>query len=175
MSVRNNPSVFWFFGLSGSGKSTLSNLLHDQLKINGISSVTIDGDQLRTGINQDLGFSSEDRMENIRRSAEIAKLLLEHHQVVIASFITPEEQHREKVREILGTTVRFIFVDADLNTCRERDVKGLYKKVDSGTMNHFTGISAPFERPSQVDLVLKTNELTPSQCLSELLNTYFSD
>jgi adenylylsulfate kinase len=175
MSTRNNPSVFWFFGLSGSGKSTLSNLLRDELKIKGISTVSIDGDQLRKGINQDLGFSSEDRMENIRRSAEIAKLLLENHAVVIASFITPEEQHREKVREILGTAVRFIFVDADLNTCRERDVKGLYKKVDSGTMVHFTGISAPFERPSQVDLVLKTNERTPNECLSELLNTYFVD
>lgn len=175
MSTRNNPSVFWFFGLSGSGKSTLSNLLRHELKIKGISTVSIDGDQLRKGINQDLGFSSEDRMENIRRSAEIAKLLLENHAVVIASFITPEEQHREKVREILGTAVRFIFVDADLNTCRERDVKGLYKKVDSGTMVHFTGISAPFERPSQVDLVLKTNERTPNECISELLNTYFVD
>ena len=164
MSSRNNPSVFWFFGLSGSGKSTLSNLLSDQLKIKGISTVSIDGDQLRKGINQDLGFSSEDRMENIRRSAEIAKLLLENHEVVIASFITPEELHREKVREILGTAVRFIFVDADLNTCRERDVKGLYQKVDSGTMANFTGISAPFEHPSQVDLVLKTTELTPNEC-----------
>lgn len=175
MSSRNNPSVFWFFGLSGSGKSTLSNLLRDRLNINGISSVSIDGDQLRNGINQDLGFSSEDRMENIRRSAEIAKLLLENHQIVIASFITPEEQHREKVREILGSAVRFIFVDADLNTCRERDVKGLYKKVESGSMVNFTGISAPFELPSQVDLALKTNELSPDQCLSELINTYFAD
>jgi adenylylsulfate kinase-like enzyme len=158
MTSRNNPSVFWFFGLSGSGKSTLSNLLHDQLKIKGISTVCIDGDQLRNGINQDLGFSSEDRMENIRRSAEIAKLLLENHEIVIASFITPEEQHREKVREILGTSVRFIFVDAD-----------------SGTMTNFTGISAPFEYPSQVDLVLKTNEKTQTECLFELLKTYFSD
>ena len=175
MTSRNYPSVFWFFGLSGSGKSTLSNLLRDQLKIKGISTVCIDGDQLRNGINQDLGFSSQDRMENIRRSAEIAKLLLENHEIVIASFITPEEQHREKVREILGTSVRFIFVDADLNTCRERDVKGLYRKVESGKMVNFTGISAPFEHPSQVDLTLKTNELTPNECLSELLNTYFTD
>ena len=119
----NNPIVIWFFGLSGSGKSTLANLLLQRLKDIGISSVSIDGDQLRKGINQDLGFSSEDRMENIRRSAEIAKLLLENHQVVLASFITPEEIHREKVREILGSNVRFLFVDADLKTCQSRDVK----------------------------------------------------
>jgi len=173
MSSNPNPSVFWFFGLSGSGKSTLSNLLCDQLKSAGISTVSIDGDQLRAGINQDLGFSSEDRMENIRRSAEIAKLLLENHEVVIASFITPEEQHREKVREILGTSVRFIFVDADISICRERDVKGLYKKVDNGTMAQFTGVSAPFERPTQVDLILDTNEQTTDECLEQILRTFF--
>ena len=131
-----NPIVIWFFGLSGSGKSTLSNLLLQRLKDNGISVVSIDGDQLRKGINQDLGFSSEDRMENIRRSAEIAKLLLENHQVVLASFITPEEGHREKVREILGVNVRFLFVDADLKTCQSRDVKGLYQNVSQGTLNN---------------------------------------
>jgi adenylylsulfate kinase len=173
MSNSPNPYVFWFFGLSGSGKSTLSNLLLDQLKTKGISTVSIDGDQLRAGINEDLGFSSEDRMENVRRSAEIAKLLLEHHQVVLASFITPEEQHREKVREILGTSVRFIFVDADISICRERDVKGLYKKVDNGTMVQFTGVSAPFERPSQVDLIVDTNKQTTDECLEQILHTFF--
>jgi adenylyl-sulfate kinase len=170
-----NPIVIWFFGLSGSGKSTLANLLLNHLNDSGISAVSIDGDQLRAGINQDLGFSSEDRMENIRRSAEIAKLLLENHEVVLASFITPEDAHREKVREILGNTVRFVFVDADLNTCQIRDVKGLYKQATNQEVNHFTGISAPFERPAQVDLVLKTTDLTPNECLSELLNTYFAD
>ena len=170
-----NPIVIWFFGLSGSGKSTLANLLLNHLNDSGISAVSIDGDQLRAGINQDLGFSSEDRMENIRRSAEIAKLLLENHEVVLASFITPEDAHREKVREILGNTVRFVFVDADLNTCQMRDVKGLYKQATNQEVNHFTGISAPFECPAQVDLVLKTTDLTPNECLSELLNTYFAD
>ncbi|MEI8116706.1 MAG: adenylyl-sulfate kinase [Flavobacteriia bacterium] len=168
-----NPIVIWFFGLSGSGKSTLANLLLNQLNDSGISAVSIDGDQLRAGINQDLGFSSEDRMENVRRSAEIAKLLLENHEVVIASFITPEEQHREKVREILGTSVRFIFVDADVSICRERDVKGLYKKVENGTMAQFTGVSAPFERPTQVDLILDTNEQTTDECLDQILHTFF--
>jgi adenylyl-sulfate kinase len=168
-----NPIVIWFFGLSGSGKSTLANLLLNQLKESGISAVSIDGDQLRKGINQDLGFSSEDRMENIRRSAEIAKLLLENHEVVLASFITPEDAHREKVREILGDAVRFIFVDADVSICRERDVKGLYKKVENGTMAQFTGVSAPFERPTQVDLILDTNEQTTDECLDQILHTFF--
>lgn len=170
----NNPIVIWFFGLSGSGKSTLVNLLLQRLKDNGISSVSIDGDQLRTGINQDLGFSSEDRMENIRRSAEIAKLLLENHEVVLASFITPEEGHREKVSEILGSNVRFLFVDADLKTCQSRDVKGLYQNVSEGTLNNFTGISAPFDRPTQVDLTIDTNEQSTDQCLDQILQTFFT-
>lgn len=171
----NNPMVIWFFGLSGSGKSTLSNLLLQKLKDKGISSVSIDGDQLRAGINQDLGFSSEDRMENIRRSAEIAKLLLENHQVVLASFITPEECHREKVREILGSTVRFLFVDADLKTCQSRDVKGLYQHVSKGKLSDFTGISAPFDRPTHVDLILDTNEQTSHQCLDQIVHTFFGE
>jgi adenylyl-sulfate kinase len=169
-----NPIVIWFFGLSGSGKSTLSNLLLNKLNESGISAVSIDGDQLRKGINQDLGFSSEDRMENIRRSAEIAKLLLENHEVVLASFITPEDAHREKVREILGNTVRFVFVDADLKTCQMRDVKGLYKQATNQEVNHFTGISAPFDRPTQVDLVLNTNEKDSEHCIAQLLNTFFT-
>jgi adenylylsulfate kinase len=171
----NNPIVIWFFGLSGSGKSTLSNLLLQKLKDKGISSVSIDGDQLRAGINQDLGFSSEDRMENIRRSAEIAKFLLEDHQVVLASFITPEVGHREKVREILGSSVRFLFVDADLKTCQSRDVKGLYQNVSQGTLNNFTGISAPFDRPTQVDLMIDTNEQSTDQCLDQIIQTFFRE
>ena len=171
----NNPMVIWFFGLSGSGKSTLSNLLLQKLKDKGISSVSIDGDQLRAGINQDLGFSSEDRMENIRRSAEIAKILLENHQVVLASFITPEECHREKVHEILGSNVRFLFVDADLKTCQSRDVKGLYQHVSKGKLSDFTGISAPFDRPTQVDLIVDTNEQTTNQCLEQILHTFFDE
>jgi len=169
-----NPIVIWFFGLSGSGKSTLANLLLNQLNDSGISAVSIDGDQLRAGINQDLGFSSEDRMENVRRSAEIAKLLLENHEVVIASFITPEDAHREKIRQILGNTVRFVFVDADLKTCQMRDVKGLYKQAKNQEVNHFTGISAPFDRPTQVDLVLNTNEKDPEHCMAQLLSTFIT-
>ena len=170
----NIPIVIWFFGLSGSGKSTLSNLLLNELKDRGISATSIDGDQLRKGINQDLGFSSEDRMENIRRSAEIAKLLLENHEVVLASFITPEDAHREKIRQILGKTVRFVFVDADLKTCQSRDVKGLYKQAANHEMNHFTGISAPFDRPAQVDLMIDTNEQSTDQCLDQIVQTFFT-
>ena len=112
-------------------------------------------------------------MENIRRSAEIAKLLLENHQVVLASFITPEEIHREKVREILGSYVRFVFVDAALQTCQSRDVKGLYQNVSKGTLGDFTGISAPFDRPSQVDLMIDTNEKSTSECLDQIVHTFF--
>ncbi len=170
-----NPIVIWFFGLSGSGKSTLSNLLLNKLNESGILAVSIDGDHLRKGINQDLGFSSEDRMENIRRSAEIAKLLLENQEVVLASFITPEVAHREKVREILGNTVRFVFVDADLNTCQTRDVKGLYKQATNQEVNHFTGISAPFDRPAQVDLIIDTNEQSTEECLGQILQSFFAE
>ena len=174
MSTSTIPNVFWFFGLSGSGKSTLSNRLGEALKSKGLPVFSIDGDQLRQGINKDLGFSSDDRKENIRRAAEISKLMSDNNQIVLASFITPEESHRAIVSLVLGNTVRFIFVDADLKTCRQRDVKGLYRQVDEGSLAQFTGISAPFEHPKKVDLVLDTTMNSVDECLSQLLHTFFS-
>jgi adenylyl-sulfate kinase len=172
MSNSNNPCVLWFFGLSGSGKSTLSTLLFERLKSQGYAVFCIDGDQLRNGLNQDLGFSSQDRMENIRRAAELAKLLSSNYNIVLASFITPEEVHRNKVRELLGDAVKFIFVDADLETCRSRDPKGLYQRAHSEAISDFTGISAPFERPNHADLVLDTAKNNDDDCLEQLLETF---
>jgi len=173
MSTSTIPKVFWFFGLSGSGKSTLSNRLGEALKSKGLPVFSIDGDQLRQGINKDLGFSSDDRKENIRRAAEISKLMSDNNQIVLASFITPEESHRDMVSQVLGNTVRFIFVEADLKTCRQRDVKGLYRQVDEGSLAQFTGVSAPFVRPKKVDLVLDTTMNSVDECLTQLLHTFF--
>jgi len=174
MENNQKAAVYWFFGLSGSGKSSLSALLFDQLRSMGKSVVKLDGDQLRAGLNSDLGFTSEDRLENIRRAAELAKLFLDNEQIVLASFITPEEIHREKVREILGDSVQFIFVDATLETCQSRDVKGLYRDASNGDLGNFTGISAPFERPSRAEFILDTNLHSKESCLNQLMQQFFS-
>jgi len=160
--------VYWFFGLSGSGKSTMADALAVYLKVSGVPILRLDGDQLRTGLNKDLGFSSEDRLENVRRAAEIAKLSLAQGISVVASFITPEEIHRKKAREILGTKVHLIFVDASMETCRQRDVKGLYHQEGKGNIQQFTGVSAPFERPIDADMIISTEEKSVEECLDVL-------
>lgn len=160
--------VYWFFGLSGSGKSTLADAFTLRLNAIGERVFRLDGDQLRKGVNKDLGFSQEDRLENVRRAAEMAQLALTQGYTVVASFISPEEIHREKVRSILGEYVELIFVDASLETCRTRDVKGLYRQEEKGNIKEFTGLSAPFDVPKEGVFRISTEGTNVDQCVDEL-------
>ncbi len=153
--LKQNPATLWLTGLSGSGKSTIAYALEQKLVASGHACVVLDGDNIRHGLNRDLGFSPEDRSENIRRIAEVAKLFNEAGLMVITAFISPYREDRAKAREIIGAG-RFIetFVDAPLAECERRDPKGLYKKARAGQIPEFTGISAPYEAPEQPDLRL---------------------
>lgn len=150
--------VFWFFGLSGSGKTTLTTALARALREQGRVVLRLDGDELRSGLCRDLGFSDEARTENIRRAAELARLAASQGQIVLAAFITPREDLRRLAREIVGTEhFDLIWVDAPLDVCRQRDPKGLYRKSAAGSVPLFTGVHSAFEAPAAVDLHLATD------------------
>lgn len=150
------PLVVWFSGLSGSGKSTLANLLEKKLFAEGFHTYILDGDNIRLGLNKDLGFDQDSRNENIRRIAEVCKLFLDSGLIVIAAFITPKEKDRRIIESILGDQYLEVFVDTPLEVCERRDVKGLYKKARNGEISNFTGISCDFEIPLNPDLHIKT-------------------
>ena len=150
--------VFWFTGLSGSGKSTLAIALELKLFEQGFHVVVLDGDNIRTGINSNLGFSEEDRTENIRRIAEIAKLFVANGQICIVSFISPMIEMRQQAKDIIGASDFVeVFIDTPLEECEARDVKGLYKKARAGEISDFTGINAPYEPPLQPDVHVITS------------------
>jgi adenylylsulfate kinase len=157
--------VFWFFGLSGSGKSAISKAVEVNLNIAGINAFRLDGDNLRRGLNNDLGFSKEDRFENIRRAAETAKLLAQAGVVVLAAFITPLEENRKTAKDILGEYYNGIYVKCRLDTCKDRDPKGLYKKAIDGVIPDFTGISAPFDEPKEDVYSIDTDKLDETSCV----------
>lgn len=156
--------VLWLTGLSGSGKSTLALALEARLFALGYHSVLLDGDNIRTGINSNLGFSNEDRMENIRRMAEVAKLFVSQGIICLVSFISPTKEMRGMAREIIGEKDFVeIFIDTPLEECEARDVKGLYKKARAGEITDFTGISAPYEAPEQPDIHIRTTGQTVAE------------
>ena len=158
--IKDQKSItIWMSGLSGSGKSTIANNLEFTLNSMGYHTYILDGDNTRLGLNKNLGFSEEDRVENIRRVSEVCKLMNDAGLIVICSFISPFQKVRDQAREIIGEE-RFVevFVDADLNTCELRDPKGLYKKARAGEIKDFTGISSPFETPKDC-IVLKNNNI----------------
>ena len=163
--------LVWYTGLSGSGKSTLSNVVESELFSKGIRTYTLDGDNIRKGINKNLGFSREDRLENLRRISEIAKLMLDTGLVVNAAFISPLISDREVVRHIVGHD-RFIevFVSTPLEECEKRDVKGLYKKARRGEIDNFTGISAPYEPPTDPQVEINTTEKEIKECARTIIN-----
>lgn len=162
--------VFWLTGLSGSGKSTLATLAQRQLFDSGIQVHILDGDTLRVGLNSDLGFSIEDRSENVRRTAHVAKLLAECGTIVIVALISPLQVHRDLAREIIGSAFQEIHIRAGLETCQRRDPKGLYERAANGSIALFTGVSAPYEVPAQPDLVLDTDELSTESGVSALIS-----
>lgn len=156
---RHTSKLLWFTGLSGSGKSTLANQLEVELHKKGIKTYVLDGDNIRRGINADLDFTPEGRSENLRRIAEIAKLFIDAGVVVLAAFVSPLRKDREKIAQIVGKQNFIeIFVNASIEECEKRDVKGLYKKARTGEIKNFTGISAPYEPPVNPDIEVDTGE-----------------
>lgn len=161
--------MLWFTGLSGSGKSTLAVALERELYNCGILCRILDGDNIRTGINNNLGFTEADRIENIRRIAEVAKLFVDCGVVTIAAFISPTEQIRQMASQIIGPNDFFeIYVSTPLEVCEQRDVKGLYKKARQGEIKNFTGISAPFEAPSHPAITIDTSAHTLEESVNLL-------
>ncbi|GAA5483635.1 adenylyl-sulfate kinase [Haloferula sargassicola] len=161
--------VLWLCGLSGSGKSTIAGALEHVLHDQGRFVIRLDGDNLRTGLNSNLGFSDEDRMENIRRTAELAKVLAANGVIVICSLITPKGALRDLARGILGDDFREIYVKASYATCQQRDPKGLYAKAAAGEIPDFTGRDSDFEEPQDPGLVLDTEQLSVEDSVFEIL------
>ncbi len=156
-SNKHNSFLLWFTGLSGSGKSTIANMVEKSLFEMGVKTYTLDGDNIRKGINKDLSFSPGDRTENIRRIAEVSNLLIDAGLVVLAAFVSPYKKDRENIRTIVKD-VNFveIFVNTSVEECERRDVKGLYKKARAGEIKNMTGISAPYEAPENPNIEIKT-------------------
>ena len=161
--------VIWLYGLSGSGKSTLANALERRLHAEGLVTTLLDGDNVRTGLNRGLGFSDEDRSENIRRIAEVSKLFVRSGVIVINAFITPRNDLRAMAREIIGPgDLIEVYVKCDFEECERRDVKGLYAKAKAGGVSHFTGAQSSFEEPDSPDLVIETAEQSLEESLEVL-------
>jgi len=155
---KHRALLIWFTGLSGSGKSTLANLVEVELHKKGMSTFSLDGDNIRQGINKDLSFAPEDRTENIRRIAEVGHLMVNAGVVTLAAFVSPYIEDRENIRNIVGSENFIeIYVNTSLEECERRDVKGLYKKARAGEIKNMTGISAPYEAPTHPDLEIITD------------------
>ena len=168
------PKLIWFTGLSGSGKSSIANILEKQLHSLGKHTITLDGDNIRHGINRDLGFNEADRVENIRRVGEIAKLMLEGGLICIASFISPFESERHMARTLVSENEFIeVFVDTPLHVCEKRDVKGLYAKARSGEIPNFTGISSPFEKPLNPEIRIDTTVTSAEEAANQII-AYFT-
>lgn len=161
--------TIWFTGLSGSGKSTLANALEKRLVAMGKHTMLLDGDNIRMGLNRNLGFTEADRVENIRRIAEVAKLMNDAGLIVLTAFISPYRKDRENARDIIGEDFFEIYVSTPLAECERRDVKGLYKKARKGEIPNFTGISSPYEAPAAPDLVIDTKETDPEEAVSLII------
>jgi adenylylsulfate kinase len=158
--------VLWFTGLSGSGKSTVANAVAKALFDKNIRNYVLDGDNVRFGLNKNLGFSAEDRTENIRRIGEVSKLFVDSGQVVLTAFISPFQEDRAQVREILeGNEFLEVYVECPLEECEKRDPKGLYKKARSGEIRDFTGIDSPYESPANPELTINTSTQSVEECV----------
>lgn len=168
--LKQHSVMIWFTGLSGSGKSTIAIALERELQKRGLLCRILDGDNIRSGINNNLGFSAEDRIENIRRIAEISKLFVDTGIITIAAFISPNNDIREMAANIIGKEdFMEIYVSTPIEECERRDVKGLYAKARKGEIKNFTGISAPFEAPQHPALSLDTSKLSVEESVNKLL------
>lgn len=165
------PCIIWLTGLSGSGKSTIANVLEQKLFENGNKTYVLDGDNIRHGLNKDLGFDEHSRVENIRRIGEVAKLFVESGHIIISAFISPFIADRHIARSLVayGEFIE-VFVDAPLEVCEERDPKGLYKKVRQGAIKNFTGIDSPYEKPITPEIHVKSDQMTEEETCTFILN-----
>lgn len=168
--LKQNSAVFWFVGLSGSGKSTVAKAVEKELHAMGYMTELLDGDNLRTGVNNNLSFTEEDRKENVRRAAEVSKLFLDAGIITICSLISPTEEIRQQAKDIIGDDCRVVYVNAPFDVCAQRDVKGLYKKALNGEIKNFTGLDSPFEAPINPFIEVKTHEETLEQSTKRLLD-----
>ncbi len=168
--LKQDAKVIWITGLSGSGKSTLASGLERKLAEKGYFTQVLDGDNIRSGINKNLGFTDEDRTENIRRIAEVNKLFLNCGIITLNAFVSPTNEIRHMAREIIGTEDFIeIFVDASFDTCAQRDPKGLYKKALAGEIKNFTGLDAPFDKPDDAEVSINTDELSIEEGIEKAL------
>lgn len=167
---KHRSFVLWFTGLSGSGKSTIANEVEKELFQKGYLTYALDGDNIRNGINKDLGFTPEDRKENLRRIAEVAKLFVDAGIITLAAFISPTLKDRKRIKNIIGKENLYeIYIDTPLEICEQRDPKGLYKKARSGEIKNFTGIDAPYEPPENPDLHIKTADAPLESCVKKVI------
>lgn len=168
---KHKSTILWFTGLSGSGKSTLAHAVEDYLHKAGISTFVLDGDNIRHGLCSDLGFNDRDRVENIRRIGELAKLMTEAGVITLTAFISPFKSDRDAARKLVphGDFLE-IYCQCPIETCEQRDVKGLYKKARAGEIPFFTGIGSPYEAPEHPELVVNTHELTLDESVQSVLN-----
>lgn len=173
---RQKPCLLWFTGLSGSGKSTIANALDERLFAMGYHSYLLDGDNIRHGLNGDLGFSDADRVENIRRIAEVANLFVDAGLIVSSAFISPFKEDRAKAKALLpqGSFIE-VFIDTPIAVCEQRDPKGLYKKARAGQIKHFTGIDSQYQAPEQPDVYLNTGSQSVSACVEAIMNYLVSN
>ena len=166
----HGTAVIWFTGLSGSGKSTLAHAVENELHALACRTYVLDGDNVRHGLNKNLGFSPEDRTENIRRIGEVAKLMTESGVIALTAFISPYKADRDEARAISADRFIEVYVKAALEVCEERDPKGLYKKARAGEIPEFTGISAPYEEPDKAEIVVDTGEQDLETCTKVVLD-----
>lgn len=168
---RQKSCILWFTGLSGSGKSTVANAVERHLFEKGYASYLLDGDNIRHGLNQDLGFDDKSRIENIRRIGEVAKLFVDAGLIALSAFISPFQEDRDQVRSLVceGEFIE-VFIDTPLDVCESRDPKGLYKKARSGEILHFTGISSPYEIPIKPELHIRTDDFSIEECAETIIN-----
>ncbi|MDP4145583.1 MAG: adenylyl-sulfate kinase [Bacillota bacterium] len=167
--LNQKAKLLWFTGLSGSGKSTVAVALEKRLHELGKLTYLLDGDNVRHGLNSDLGFSKEDRIENIRRISEVSKLFVDAGVLTIATFISPFIEEREKVRKLLGEDFVEVYIDCPLEICEQRDPKGIYKKARNGEIKDFTGIDSPYEVPLNPEVTVSTHLNTLEQCVDSII------
>lgn len=171
---KHAAKLLWFTGLSGSGKSTIANRVEQALHEKGVHTYCLDGDNVRKGLNKDLSFSPEDRTENIRRIAETANLMIDAGLVVLAAFVSPYKKDRENIRTIVGSeNMVEIYVNTSVEECERRDVKGLYKKARTGEIKNMTGISSPYEAPTNPEIEVKTEKLNVDEATEHIINAIY--
>ncbi len=169
--LSQKPCILWFTGLSGSGKSTIANAVEKQLFNRGIKTYLLDGDNIRHGLNKDLGFSETDRVENIRRIGEVSKLFVDAGLITLTAFISPFKSDRQIARSLVGYDEFIeVFINTPLEICEKRDPKGLYKKARDGAIKNFTGIDSPYEAPLEPQISINTDALTINESVDKIIN-----